>query len=304
MAPGLSTVTDYEGVTMTLVITGATGHLGRLVTERLLADGVPAGEIVATGRATERLADLAERGVRVRRVDFDDVASLDAAFAGASAVLLVSGLEPDRVRQHRDAIEAAGRAGVGLLAYTSIVNADTSRLRLAEDHQATEAALRASGVPYVLLRNSWYFENYTANIAGVLENGALLGSAGEGRVSAAARADYADAAAAVLTGEGHAGKAYELGGDTAFTLPEFAAEIGAQAGREVRYVDLPEDEFARTLAGFGVPEVMAGVIADADRGLSRGELRTASDDLRTLIGRPTTTAKEAVAAALRGLDAA
>ena len=289
---------------MTLVITGATGHLGRLVTERLLADGVPAGEIVATGRATERLADLAERGVRVRRADFDDSASLDAAFAGASAVLLVSGLEPDRVRQHRDAIEAAGRAGVGLLAYTSIVNADTSRLRLAEDHQATEAALRASGVPYVLLRNSWYFENYTANLAGVLEHGALVGSAGEGRVSAAARADYADAAAAVLTGEGHAGKAYELGGDTAFTLTEFAAEIGAQAGREVRYVDLPEDEFARTLTGFGVPESMAGMVADADRGLSRGELRTDGDALRKLIGRPATTPKEAVAAALRGLGAA
>ncbi|HEX4790413.1 MAG TPA: SDR family oxidoreductase [Actinospica sp.] len=286
---------------MTLVVTGASGHLGRLVIERLLARGVPAAEVVAAARTVGRVEDLAARGVQVRAADYDDTDSLDAAFAGASAVLLVSGLEPDRVRQHTDAIEAAKRAGVGLLAYTSIVNADASTLRLAEDHKATEAVLRASGLPFVLLRNSWYFENYTAGLAATLEHGALLGSAGDGRVSAAARADYAEAAAAVLTGEGHAGRAYELGGDEALTLAELAAEIGAQAGRPVKYVDLPEAELAQTLAGFGIPAEMAAVLADADRGLSRGELRTDSGDLKRLIGRPTTSAKEAVAAALRAL---
>jgi NAD(P)H dehydrogenase (quinone) len=290
---------------MTLVVTGATGHLGRLVVESLLARGVPAAQVVAAGRAVGRIEDLAARGVQVRAVDYDDTASMDAAFADASAVLLVSGLEPDRLRQHKDAIEAARRAGVGFVGYTSIVNADTSGLRLAEDHQATEAALRASGVPYALLRNSWYFENYTANLPLVLEHGALLGSAGEGRVSAASRADYAEAAAVVLSSPAeHAGRAYELGGDEAVTLAELAAEISAQAGRVVSYVDLPEDEYARTLAGFGVPEPMAGVLADADRGLSRGELHTGSGDLRRLIGRPATTLKEAVASALRALPTA
>jgi NAD(P)H dehydrogenase (quinone) len=289
---------------MTLVVTGASGHLGRLVVERLLARGVPAGELVAAARTVSRIEDLAARGVQVRTADYDDSDSLDAAFAGASAVLLVSGLEADRVRQHTDAIEAARRAGVGLLAYTSIVNADTSTMRLAAEHKATEAVLRASGLPYVLLRNSWYFENYAAGLPATLEHGALLGSAGDGRVSAAARADYAEAAAAVLTGEGHAGHAYELGGDEAFTLAELAAEIAAQAGRPVDYVDLPEAEYAKALAGFGLPEPMPGVLADADRGLSRGDLRTDSGDLRRLIGRPTTSLKEAIAAALSTLQGA
>jgi NAD(P)H dehydrogenase (quinone) len=285
---------------MTLVVTGATGHLGRLVVERLLERGVPAAEVVAAGRSVDRISDLAARGVQVSALDYGDAASLDAACAGASAVLLVSGTEPDRVRQHVTAIEAARRAGVGLLVYTSIVNADRSTLQLAADHQATEAALRAGGVPYVLLRNSWYLENYTAGLAGVLEHGALLGSAGEGRVSAASRADFAEAAAVVLTGEGHASRTYELGDEKSpFTL----AEIGAQAGREVRYVDLPEAEYAKALVGFGLPEGQAAVLADADRGLAIGDLRTESADLRRLIARAPTSAAQAVAESLRVLSA-
>ena len=285
---------------MSYVITGATGHLGRLVTEDLLRRGVPAGDITATGRDITKAKDLADHGVRVLAIDYDDPASLDAAFRGADRILLISASEPGRrARQHENAIDAADRAGAGLLAYTSIANAGTTTMRLAAEHQATEAALRASGLSYVLLRNSWYVESYTAQVPAILQRGSLAGSAGDGRVSAATRADYAAAAAAVLTGDGHAGRAYELGGDEAFTLAELVAEIGAQAGQPVSYLDLPEDEYARLLTSAGLPEVAAVTLADADRGLARGDLFVDSGHLRQLIGRPTTTLREAVAAALR-----
>jgi len=282
------------------VITGATGHLGRLVVQELLRRGVPVGDITATGRDITKVKDLADRGVRVLAIDYDDPASLDAAFRGADRILLVSASEPGRrAQQHENAIDAAVRAGAGLLAYTSIANAGTTSMRLAAEHQATEAALRASGLTYALLRNSWYVENYTAQVPAILQRGSLAGSAGDGRVSAATRADYAAAAAAVLTGDGHAGQAYELGGDEAFTLAELAAEIGAQAGQPIGYLDLPEDEYARLLTSAGLPEAAAVTMADADRGLARGDLFVDSGHLRQLIGRPTTTLREAVAAALR-----
>jgi len=281
------------------VITGATGHLGRLVVQELLSRGVPAGDVTATGRDITKVKDLADRGVRVLAIDYDDPASLDAAFRGADRILLVSASEPGRrAQQHENAIDAAVRAGVGLLAYTSIANAGTTSMRLAAEHQATEAALRASGLTYALLRNSWYVESYTAQVPAILQRGSLAGSAGDGRVSAATRADYAAAAAAVLTGDGHAGRAYELGGDEAFTLAELAAEIGAQAGQPVGYLDLPEDEYARLLASAGLPEAAAVTLADADRGLARGDLFVDSGHLRQLIGRPTTTLRDAVAVAL------
>jgi NAD(P)H dehydrogenase (quinone) len=285
---------------MSYVITGATGHLGRLVTEELLRRGVPAGDITATGRDITKVKDLADRDIRVLTIDYDDPASLDAAFRGADRILLISASEPGRrARQHENAIDAAARAGAGLLAYTSIANAGTTTMRLAAEHQATEAALRASGLTYVLLRNSWYLENYTAQVPAILQRGSLAGSAGDGRVSAATRADYAAAAAAVLTSDGQESRAYELGGDEAFTLAELAAEIGAQAGQPVSYLDLPEDEYARLLAGAGLPEAAAVTLADADRGLARGDLFVDSGHLRQLIGRPATTLREAVAAALR-----
>jgi NAD(P)H dehydrogenase (quinone) len=282
------------------VITGATGHLGRLVVQELLSRGVPAGDITATGRDITKVKDLADRGVRVLAIDYDDPASLDAAFRGSDRILLVSASEPGRrAQQHENAIDAAVRAGADLLAYTSIANAGTTSMRLAAEHQATEAALRASGLTYALLRNSWYVENYTAQVPAILQRGSLAGSAGDGRVSAATRADYAAAAAAVLTGDGHAGQAYELGGDEAFTLAELAAEIGAQAGQPVGYLDLPEDEYARLLASAGLPEAAAVTLADADRGLARGDLFVDSGDLSWLIGRPATPLRDAVAAALR-----
>ena len=284
---------------MSYVITGATGHLGRLAVQELLRRGVPAGDITATGRDITKVKDLADRGVRVLAIDYDDPASLDAAFRGADRILLVSASEPGRrAQQHGNAIDAAVRAGAGLLVYTSIANAGTTSMRLAAEHQATEAALRASGLTYALLRNSWYVENYTAQVPAILQRGSLAGSAGDGRVSAATRADYAAAAAAVLTGDGHAGRAYELGGDEAFTLAELAAEIGAQAGQPIGYLDLPEDEYARLLTSAGLPEVAAVTLADADRGLARGDLFVDSGHLRQLIGRPTTTLRDAVAVAL------
>jgi NAD(P)H dehydrogenase (quinone) len=288
---------------MPLLITGATGHLGRLVVEQLLADGVPAGDIIATGRATDKIKDLADRGVQVRAVEFGDAAAVRAAVAGADRVLLVSAMDPGgRVEQHRNVIDAARAAGTGLVAYTSIVNAETTKIRLAADHQATEQLLRDSGVPYVLLRNSWYHENYTDRLPAFLAQGAIPGSAGEGRISAAARADYAAAAARVLTTDGHAGQAYELGSDEPFTLAQLAAEVSAQSGREVRYLDLPEEHYAKALTEHGVPGLMADMVAETDAAAAHGTLYTASGDLTALTGRPATTLSAAVGAALRALD--
>lgn len=283
---------------MSIVVTGATGHLGRLVVESLLERGVPATEIIATGRRVENLADLAERGVVVRPADYADPASLRAAFAGAEKLLLVSGSEVgQREAQHRNAIAAAKEAGVGLIAYTSILRADTSSLLLAAEHLATEQALAASGIPHVLLRNSWYIENYTAQLPVYLEHG-IAGAAGGGRVSAATRADYAEAAAAVLTGEGHAGAVYELGGRP-FGMVDLAEAVSAVAGRPVPYVDLPVEQYTAVLVGAGLPEPVAAVFADGDRGVAEGELLTDSGDLEKLIGRAPTSLTEALPAAAR-----
>lgn len=274
-------------------VTGATGHLGRLAVTSLLAHGVAADEIVAIGRNTERLAELAELGVTTRVADYSDRASLDAALAGVDRLLLVSGSEVgQRVPQHLNVIDAAKAAGVDLVAYTSIPNADTSGMALAQEHLATEQALAASGIRHTFLRNGWYLENYTEQLPTHLEHGAILGSAGDGRVSAATRADLAEAAALALLAEDPK-RVLELGG-AAFSLTELAATVSAETGREVAYVDLPAEEFARTLAGAGVPEAFAQVLADSDLGLARGELLVEGDDLAELLGRPATTLVEAV----------
>jgi NAD(P)H dehydrogenase (quinone) len=287
---------------MPFLITGATGNLGRLVVEQLLAAGVPAGDITATGRATDKIKDLADQGVQVRAVDFGDPAAVRAAVAGADRVLLVSTMEPGgRVALHRNVIDAARETGTGLVAYTSIVNAATTTVRLAADHQATEQLLRDSGVPYVLLRNSWYHENYTDRLPAFLAQGAIPGSAGDGRISAAARADYAAAAVRVLTTDGHAGQAYELGSDEPFTLAQLAAEISAQSGKAVRYVDLPEAGYAEALKAHGAPGLMADMVAETDAAAAHGALHTASGDLTTLTGRAATTLNAAIGTALRAL---
>ena len=283
---------------MTILVTAASGHLGRLVVDALLRRGVAPSDVVATARKPEAVADLAGLGIEVRRADYDDPASLDAAFAGVDRLLFVSGSEVGaRIPQHRNVVDAAARAGVGLVAYTSITRADTSELALATEHRATEEMIEASGLPHVFLRNSWYLENYTAQLPAYLEHGAVLGSAGEGRVSAATRADYAEAAAAVLAEEGHAGHAYELGG-TAFTLAELAATVGRVSGTEVVYRDLPVEDYTAVLVAAGLPEGYAHALADSDRGIAAGALFTDSGDLERLLGRPTTSVDDAVRAAL------
>ncbi|MDX3850778.1 SDR family oxidoreductase [Streptomyces sp. AK02-01A] len=284
---------------MSTVVTGATGHLGRLVVEALLRRGVRPSEIVATGRDTEKIKDLADLGVVVRRADFADSASLGAAFAGARKLLLVSTTTVgERVANHRRALEAARAAGVSEVVYTSMSNADSATMTLAKEHRATERHLRDSGVPFVILRNGWYLENYTEQLASVLEHRTVAGSAGEGRVSAASRADYAEAAAIVLTTEGHLGSVYELGGDKAFSLTELAAAYSDATGHDITYAGLPATGFAELLTGAGLPREFAEVLADADLGLARGELFTDSGDLSRLLGRPTTSLAEAISSAL------
>ena len=281
-----------------IVVTGASGQLGKLVVAELLK-AVPASRIVVAVRNPQKAQDFAAKGIEVRQADYARPESLTAAFAGAEKVLLISSSEVgQRVAQHRAVADAARVAGVKLLVYTSILNADSSNLLLSQEHKATEAYLRACGMPFTLLRNGWYTENHTGSLAAAVEHGAVLGAAREGRFATATRADYAAAAAAVLTGKGHENKVYELGGDEPYTLAELAAEIARQTGKPVAYKNLPQAEYAMALTGFGLPEGLAGAIADADAGASRGELDTRSHDLSKLIGRSTTSMPQAVAAAL------
>ncbi|WOH19071.1 SDR family oxidoreductase [Paenarthrobacter sp. GOM3] len=283
---------------MSIVITGATGQLGRHVVEALLERNVPAETIIAAGRSIEKLADFADQGVQVRAMDYEDASSVAEALKGANKVLLISGSAVgQRVEQHRTVIEAAKAEGVELLAYTSIANAETTGMKLAAEHKATEAILKESGVPFVLLRNGWYLENYTEHLPGTLAQGALAGSAGNGKVSGATRADYAHAAAAVLVADNQAGKVYELGGDHAFTLEELAAEITAASGQTITYNNLPAAEYAGLLTSVGVPEAFAEILADSDLGIARGDLLVTGGDLSKLIGRPSTPLADAIRSA-------
>ena len=283
-----------------IAITGATGQLGRLVIESLLKK-VPAYQVVAAVRSPEKAQDLAALGVQLRQADYSQPATLASALAGVDKVLLISSNEiGQRVAQHQAVIDAAGAAGVKLLAYTSLLHADTSPLGLAAEHLQTEAALTASGLSHVLLRNGWYTENRTAGIPSALEHGALLGSARDGLTASATRADYAEAAAVVLTTDGHAGKVYELAGDSAYTLTQLAAEVSRLAEKPVAYQDLPEAEFKAVLLQVGLPEPVAELLANSDSGTAQGGLFDDQRQLSRLIGRPTTPWTETVAAALKG----
>ncbi|MFC7487872.1 SDR family oxidoreductase [Knoellia sp. CPCC 206453] len=283
----------------TILVTGATGQLGRLAIDSLLARAVAPSDVVALVRDPAQAADIADRGVEIRVGTFEDPASLDAAFAGVNRVLFISGSEVgQRVAQHQNVIDAAARANVELVAYTSIVRADTSPLALAAEHKATEKALAASGLPTALLRNSWYVENYTAQIPVQLEHGVVLGAAGEGRVSAATRADYAEAAAAVITANDQAGQVYELGSDDAFTMGEYAAALSVATSTPVTYRDLSVADYSAALVGAGLPQGYADLLASSDDGLKQGGLLVESGDLSRLIGRPTTSLHEALKAAL------
>ena len=285
---------------MTIAVTGASGPFGRHAIEVLLSRGIPAGQIVAIVRDPAKVGDLRERGVTVRPGDYSDPASLRAALTGVDRLLFVSGSEVgQRVAQHRAVVDAAKEAGVSLVAYTSIPKADTSDMVLAEEHRATEGALIASGLPYVFLRNGWYLENYTRQLPVILEHG-LIGAAGDGRISAAARGDLAEAAAVVVASEdGHQNRVYELGGP-GFTLAELAAEIGRQSGRDIGYTDLSEDAYAKALVDAGVPAEAAAVYADSDRAAAKGALYIEGDDLERLLGRPVTPWPEIIRAALAG----
>lgn len=283
-----------------IVVTGASGQLGRLVIHSLLKR-IPASQIVAAVRNPASVADLAQLGVQVRQADYTQPASLSTAFAGAKKLLLISSNEVgQRVAQHAAVITAAKQAGVALLAYTSLLHADSSPLGLAAEHQQTEQLIRDSGLAHVILRNGWYTENYLAAIPAALAHGVLLGCAGEGRIASAARADYAEAAAVVLTTTQPANVIYELAGDEAYTLAQLAAEVSKVSGKSVVYQDLPEADYRAALLNAGLPEGLASLLADSDRGASQDWLFDDSHQLGTLIARPTTAWRSLVAEAVNG----
>ncbi len=284
---------------MTIAITGATGQLGRLTIDALLEHGVAPTDIVALVRTPAKAAYLAERGVSVRTADYDDPATLRAALEGVDRLLLISGSEVGRrITQHANAIAAATEAGVGHLVYTSVLDARNSSLALAAEHKATEEHLEASGIPHTVLRNGWYWENYANGLEQTVERGVLTGAAKDGKIAAAARADYAAAAATVLTSDGHDGAVYELGGDQRLTYTQLAEEISKVAGKSVVYQDLPEADYAETLEQAGLPTAVAKILADSDAGIAVGALDTDTGDLQKLIGRSSTPVVEVLAAAL------
>jgi NAD(P)H dehydrogenase (quinone) len=280
---------------MNFGITGSTGQLGRLVIDGLKAK-VPPASVIALARNTAKAADL---GVTVRAADYDDPAGLGLALAGIDTLMLISASEIGRrATQHHNIIDGAKRAGVKRIVYTSLLHAGTSPLDLAEEHRQTEAELKASGIPWTILRNGWYTENYTGSIGGALAGGAFLGSAGDGKISSVPRSDLAEAAVLALTGSTHGGKTYELAGDDAYTLSELAAELSRQAGRTIPYKNLPAAEYAKALVRFGLPAGFAQAIAGWDVAASQGALFDDGRQLSRLLGRPTGSLPKAVAAAL------
>lgn len=282
---------------MKFAITGATGQLGTLIVEQLKAK-VPAGDIVAMVRTPAKAASL---GVEARPFDYNQPATLGSALHGVDALLIVSSNEiGKRAAQHAAVIAAAKEAGVKWVLYTSLLHADTSAITsLSGEHLQTERDLKNAGLPYTILRNGWYTENYTASIPGAVKGGAFLGCAGDGKISSAPRADYAAAAVAVLTTTGHEGKTYELAGDTAYTLTDLAAEISRQTGKTIPYKNLSEAEYAKVLEGFGLAAPMAAAIANFDTGAAKGSLFDVGGQLSRLLGRATTSLSAVVAAALK-----
>jgi NAD(P)H dehydrogenase (quinone) len=285
-----------------ITITAATGRYGRLVIDALLRRGVPATDIVAAVRSPEKVADLAARGVQVREADYDRPETLASAFAGTEKLLLIpSATFAERYPQMQRAVRAAVEGGVGLVAYASFVNTDTSTLRLGEAHKQTEAFIRSSGLSYVMLRNGAYIEVYAGDLGGMdhtLHTGVLIGAAGTGKFSGASRGDLAEAAAVVLTSDGQAGKVYELGG-TAFTKADIAAVLSQLIGKSIVYRDLPVAAYAQALAAAGFPMPMAEIVADAGFAATRGDWYTESTDLQGLLGRPSAPLLEVAAATLK-----
>lgn len=277
-----------------IAITGATGQLGQHVIESLLKT-VPASQIVAIVRNPAKATALSQQGITVRQADYSDEAAFTTALQGIDKLLLISSSEVgQRAPQHRNVINAAKAAHVKFIAYTSLLHADTSPLGLADEHVATEQMLAESGIAYALLRNGWYTENYLASAPAALEHGVFIGAADEGKIASATRADYAVAAARVISEDGHAGKTYELAGDAGWTLSQLAAELAKQSGKKVVYQNLSEADFAAALKGVGLPAGLADMLADSDTGASKGGLFDDSHTLSKLIGRPTTSLADSV----------
>ncbi len=282
-----------------IVITGASGQLGQIVIEQLIARGISPGSIVAAVRSPVKVQDLAARGVVVRQADYTRPETLRAAFAGAERLLLISSNElGQRLPQHRAVIDAAREAQVKQVVYTSLLRADTTPLGLGAEHLETERLIAASGLAHVVLRNGWYTENYLASVPAALQFGVFLGAASDGRIASAARADYAAAAAAVLAQPIGHNRTIELAGDASYTLSDLVAELNRRTGRSVRYQDLPRAEFEQALVGAGLPGPVASMLADSDAGAAIGGLFDNGHALSALIGRPTTPMAESLHAAL------
>lgn len=277
-----------------IAITGATGQLGHLVLQNLLKT-TAASQIVAIVRNPAKAEALSQQGIVVRQADYTDEAAFTAALQGVDKLLLISSSEVgQRTPQHRNVIHAAKAVGVKFIAYTSLLHADKSPLGLHVEHVETEKMLADSGIPYALLRNGWYTENYLASAPPALEHGVFIGAAGDGKIASATRADYAEAAARVIAEEGHAGKVYELAGDEAWTLSELAAALSKQSGKNVVYQNLSEADFAAALKSVGLPAGLADMLADSDVGAAKGGLFDDSRTLSALIGRPTTPLAESI----------
>jgi NAD(P)H dehydrogenase (quinone) len=280
---------------MSIVVAGATGHLGRLVVDQLLARGVAPDEIVAAGRSADKLTELAGRGVRTAVFDYDAPAAR-VIEAGDTVLIVSMPVAGDRVRQHGNALEAAAKAGAARVVYTSAPHADDTPLVLAPEHAATEALIKAGEVPYTIVRNNWYTENYAQTVAQARETGVIVGSAGTGRVASATRADYAAAIAAVLATDGHRDAVYELSGDTAWDFDEFAATLSTVLGREVTYRSVSPEEHLAVLTGAGLDEATAGFVVALDGNIREGTRADATPDLSRLAGRPSTPLADALRA--------
>lgn len=284
-----------------IAVTGASGQLGQLVIGKLL-EKVEAKNIVAVVRNAAKAAEFAAKGVIVREADYTDAQSLEKAFAGVDKLLLISSSEVGRrLTQHANVIDAAKKTGINFLAYTSMLRADSTPLALAGEHRETEALVKASGISSAILRNGWYTENYTVGVPVALQHNGLFGAAEQGRIASAARLDYAEAAVAVLTSQDHAGKIYELAGDTSYSLAELAAEISAQTGKAIGYTNLSRADYKAALLGAGLPEWLAELLSESDAGAAKGALFDDGHQLSKLIGRPTTTLSVLVKAALDGI---